>query len=116
MKRLAALGECMIELRHAGANDFVQGFSGDTLNTAIYLSRLLGADDARVDYVTALGDDPYSERMIAAWRAEGLGTNLVARLPGRLPGLYVIRTDSKGERSFHYWRGESASGLSGASS
>lgn len=108
MKRLAALGECMIELRHAGANDLVQSFSGDTLNTAIYLSRLLGADDARVDYVTALGDDPYSERMIAAWRAEGLGTNLVARLPGRLPGLYIIRTDSEGERSFYYWRGESA--------
>jgi hypothetical protein len=28
----------------------------------------------------------------------------VVRLPGRLPGLYVIQTDEKGERRFSYWR------------
>jgi 2-dehydro-3-deoxygluconokinase len=26
------------------------------------------------------------------------------RAPGRLPGLYLIETDAKGERSFSYWR------------
>ena len=39
---------------------------------------------------------------------EGVGTALIARLPGRLPGLYTIRTDDQGERSFTYWRGEAA--------
>jgi 2-dehydro-3-deoxygluconokinase len=28
----------------------------------------------------------------------------VARAPGRLPGLYAIRTDGHGERRFYYWR------------
>ena len=64
--------------------------------------------DARVDFVTALGDDPFSEEMLAGWQAEGLHTRLVARLPGRLPGLYIIRTDAGGERSFHYWRSAAA--------
>ena len=30
------------------------------------------------------------------------------RLPGRLPGLYTIRTDARGERSFTYWRSAAA--------
>ncbi len=45
-----------------------QSFGGDTLNTAVYLSRLLG-DRAQVDYVTALGDDSFSEAMCRAWAA-----------------------------------------------
>ena len=46
--------------------------------------------------------------MIVAWRKEGVGTDLLARLPGRLPGLYAIRTDTAGERSFYYWRSAAA--------
>ena len=30
------------------------------------------------------------------------------QLPGRLPGLYLIRRDAPGERSFHYWRGQAS--------
>jgi 2-dehydro-3-deoxygluconokinase len=54
--------------------------------------------------VTALGDDALSEAMVAAWRAEGVGTQEVLRVPGRLPGLYMIERDARGERSFLYWR------------
>ena len=42
--------------------------------------------------------------MIAGWAAEGVGTEQVARVPGRVPGLYIIQTDARGERSFLYWR------------
>ena len=42
--------------------------------------------------------------MLAAWRAEGVGTGLVVRVPGRLPGLYLIDTDADGQRRFYYWR------------
>lgn len=105
--RLAAIGECMIELRHRGENQLEQAFGGDTLNTALYLARLARGRFA-VDYATALGDDPYSAAMIAEWQGEAIGTERVRRIPGRLPGLYVIRTDAKGERSFYYWRGEAA--------
>lgn len=106
-KRVAAIGECMVELRDLGDGKLSRGFGGDTLNTAVYMARHL-ADHAVVEYVTALGDDPFSEEMLDAWRHEGLGTSHVVRLPGRRPGLYVIKTDDSGERSFFYWRGEAA--------
>lgn len=94
--KIATIGECMIELARDRDGRLMQGYGGDTLNTAVYLARL----GAKVDYVTALGDDPYSEGMIQAWQAEGVGTDLVIRAPGRLLGLYVIETDARGERRF----------------
>ena len=100
MPKVACLGECMIELREMADGRFSRGYGGDTLNTAVYLARL----GVTVDYVTALGDDPWSDEMIAGWAAEGVGTGKVARLPGRVPGLYIIQTDARGERRFLYWR------------
>jgi 2-dehydro-3-deoxygluconokinase len=108
MAKVASIGECMIELRHRGERDLELAYGGDTLNFAVYLARLTRGRGVSVDYVTALGDDPYSDAMLAMWRAEGLGCDLVARLPGRLPGLYTIRTDAHGERTFTYWRSASA--------
>lgn len=111
MKRLAFIGECMIELRDesaaSGPGAMHRTFGGDSLNSAVYAARCLGGEDAAVEYVTILGDDPFSNEMMAAWRAEGVGTEFVTRQTGALPGLYAIRTDSSGERSFHYWRGDS---------
>jgi 2-dehydro-3-deoxygluconokinase len=78
------------------------GYGGDTLNTAVYLARL----GVTPEYVTALGDDHYSDWLIDCWRAEGVQTNLVYRLAGRVPGLYMIDTDPDGERHFSYWRQE----------
>jgi 2-dehydro-3-deoxygluconokinase len=46
--------------------------------------------------------------MIAGWAAEGIGTKRVARLPGKLPGLYLIQTDDRGERRFFHWRDSAA--------
>src|SRR5829696_6032161 len=102
MPTVASIGECMIELFELADGRFARAWGGDTLNTAIYLARL----GVAVDYVTALGDDTWSEEMVAGWQAEGVGTGRVVRLPGRLPGLYVIQTDAGGERRFSYWRGE----------
>jgi 2-dehydro-3-deoxygluconokinase len=90
----------MIELSQAGNGLLQRSWGGDTLNTAVYLARLGGA----VDYLTALGDDPLSDEMLAAWSAEGVGTAHVVRMPGRLPGLYLITTDAAGQRRFDYWR------------
>jgi 2-dehydro-3-deoxygluconokinase len=104
MTGVACIGECMIELREADGGLYARGYGGDTLNTAIYLARL----GTEVDYITALGDDPMSDQMIADWASEGVGTERVARLPGKLPGLYMIRTDDNGERRFFHWRENSA--------
>ncbi len=100
----------MVELAPAlgDAGLFRRGVGGDSFNTAAYLARLAEAGEARVHYVTALGEDAVSARMIAAFRDEGLETELVFRIAGAGPGLYLIETDAAGERRFHYWRGESA--------
>jgi 2-dehydro-3-deoxygluconokinase len=105
--RIALIGECMIELQQRADGSLQQSFGGDTLNTAVYLSRAMG-DQAQVDYVTALGDDSFSDAMCRIWAGEGIGLDLVQRLPGRLPGLYCIQTDASGERRFLYWRNEAA--------
>jgi len=104
MTRVASIGECMIELKQAGGGLYSRGFGGDTLNTSVYLARL----GVAVDYITALGDDPLSSEMIAGWEAEGVGTSRVARLAGRLPGIYLIGTDARGERRFFHWRESAA--------
>ena len=104
---IAALGECMLELQGQAFGTLRQTFGGDTLNTAVYLARCGGAD-LRVHYATALGDDSLSAGMLERWQAEGVLTGLVQRLPGRVPGLYLIELDEGGERRFHYWRGQAA--------
>jgi 2-dehydro-3-deoxygluconokinase len=83
-------------------------FGGDTLNAAVYMSRLLDPAKVRVAYVTGLGVDGMSGEMLASWEQEGIDTRHVQRLPDRLPGIYMIETDATGERRFHYWRKDSA--------
>jgi 2-dehydro-3-deoxygluconokinase len=46
--------------------------------------------------------------MLERWRADGLDTRLTLRDPARLPGLYQVQVDPRGERRFLYWRQESA--------
>ncbi len=104
--RIACIGECMIELSQIDLDRGAArvGFAGDTLNTATYLARL-GAD---VSYVTNLGVDAFSVRMVDTLRTEGIDTTLIGRHDTRLPGLYSIEIDAQGERSFRYWRDSSA--------
>ncbi len=103
MTTVAAIGECMIEVADSGDGRAQLGFGGDTLNTALYLARL----GVQVDYHSALGDDASSARMLAAWREEGIGTAHVTSVTGATPGLYLVRTDAQGERSFQFWRDHS---------
>src|ERR1700704_3404527 len=104
MARVASIGEGMMELKQAPGGLFSRGFGGDTLNTAVYLARL----GVEVDYITALGDDSLSDEMIAGWAAEGVGISRVARLKGKLPGLYMSQTDDLGDRRFFHWRESAA--------
>lgn len=106
--RIACIGECMIEMLLPDANGVggVTGFAGDTFNAAVYLKR--AAPEIQVSYVTALGTDAASSRMIEAFQARGLDTSLVERRSDRLPGCYAITVSPEGERSFLYWRSASA--------
>jgi 2-dehydro-3-deoxygluconokinase len=105
--RVASIGECMVELTLPAETGSARvGFAGDTLNTAVYIKR--SAPAISVAYVTALGTDALSDRMIDFFRGEDLDTGLIERRPDRAPGLYAISTDAAGERSFTYWRENSA--------
>ncbi|HSI41674.1 MAG TPA: sugar kinase [Xanthobacteraceae bacterium] len=100
MARVTAIGEVMVEMARGDDGRYGLAHGGDTFNTAVYLARA-GIDTA---YATALGDDPFSDTIAAAAEAEGISTAAIARVPGRMPGLYLIATDPTGERRFHYWR------------
>ena len=104
-RRVISLGECMVELARNPDGRFGLAFGGDTFNAAVYLARGLAPEGPfRVAYATALGDDPYSDGIVAAGTEEGLDMSLARREPGRMPGLYLIETTDQGERSFWYWR------------
>ncbi len=61
-----------------------------------------------ISYVSAMGTDPLSEGIVTRWQDEGINTSLVLRDEHRTPGLYLIQLDDKGERTFLYWRNQSA--------
>lgn len=104
---IAVIGECMIELS-IKQDSTSRNFGGDTLNTSVYLSRLLTNKSFNIHYVTGLGTDPFSQEMLDAWQKEGIKTDLVQRMANKMPGLYSIVTDATGERSFYYWRNDAA--------
>jgi 2-dehydro-3-deoxygluconokinase len=102
--RIVTFGEGMIEISgHIGASGPIT-YGGDVLNMTVALARL----GHRPAFMTALGSDAWSEELLDRWTAEGVDCALIARHPSRVPGLYAIRVDGKGERSFTYWRDRSA--------
>lgn len=105
-RQFLSIGECMVEMAPTGTGDYHLGFAGDTLNTAWYARRTLGPE-WDVAYFTAVGQDAVSERMTGFIRDAGIRTDLIRELPDHTVGLYLIQLD-KGERSFAYWRSDSA--------
>src|SRR6266436_4153758 len=69
--RAVAVGEALIEFVRGGDGRFGIGCAGDTFNVAVYLARA-GID---VAFATALGDDPYSEAILALAAAEGVASD-----------------------------------------
>src|SRR5256885_13734446 len=89
--RIICVGEVMIELARGADNRYALSFGGDTFNTAVYLARAGIASG----YATALGDDPYSGALMSLAAAENVNTDLIMRMPGRMPGLYLIRSEER---------------------
>jgi len=106
---IAFMGECMVELSMHDAQ-LIQGYGGDTYNTAVYLSRLNKYFDTslKLHYLTGLGKDPLSKSMLSNFQKEGLNIDQVIIDDKRLPGIYYIDKDEQGERSFYFWRSNSA--------
>lgn len=101
-----SLGEAMLELSPRGDDQWRMGIAGDTLNTAWYLRAALPAVWS-VGYLTRLGSDAFSDRIADFIAGAGIDTSAISRDPQRGCGLYAISL-MNGERSFTYWRGQSA--------
>jgi 2-dehydro-3-deoxygluconokinase len=101
--RVVCVGEAVIELSRGPDGAFTAACAGDTFNTAVYLARA----GLSVGFASAVGDDPYSDSIVALALAEGLGTDLILRVPGRLPALSLIEPGRAGERLSRVW-GEGA--------
>lgn len=106
--RIACVGEAMIELSlDEGLSKIGFGFAGDTLNTAVYLRRNL-APEHDIAFVSAVGTDEFSNRMVHFIANQGVLVNNIERFADLLPGIYTISLDEAGDRSFNYWRENSA--------
>ncbi len=106
--KVACVGEAMIELSLDSAQDTAfLGVAGDTLNTAIYLRRDLPMEHD-VAFVSVLGRDELSDRIMDFIAKHGVSTKSIQRHPDLLPGIYAISIDDGGERAFSYWRDNSA--------
>jgi len=105
-KRFVAIGECMVEFAPTPEGTYAIGFAGDTFNTAWYVRQLTDRDKLNVIYVSAVGDDDLSRQLTSFVDGAGI-TPAFATIEGASPGVYMIfLTD--GERSFQYWRSQSA--------
>jgi 2-dehydro-3-deoxygluconokinase len=107
-KTAVFVGEPMIELIPDPSGDTaLMGVAGDVLNAAIYM-RAAAPADWDVSLVSAIGRDTLSDRIANFATSYGLRTDRLLRSHDRGPGLYAISVDAKGERSFSYWRSQSA--------
>ena len=97
--RVICVGEVLIELTRGTDGTFAPACGGDAFNAAIYLARA-GLD---VGFATAIGDDPYSDSIVALASAEQVSSALILRVPGRLPGLCLIERNRSGERVLSIW-------------
>ena len=97
----------MAEIRRDPTGGFRVGFAGDTFNTAVYCAREFGPA-ARIGYCTRVGRDPLSRAFLNAAKAERIDVSHVGFDRESHIGIYAVSTDNAGERSFHYWRGNSA--------
>ena len=106
MQKIVLMGECMLELRQAKDGLMLRSFAGDTFNTAVYMKRILAEQD--IAFMTAVGQDTISQQLLAVCTAENLNNQHIFTKSKRHPGVYLVETDEKGERSFLYWRDQAA--------
>src|SRR5436190_7676408 len=97
--RVICVGEALIELSRGADGTFTAACAGDSFNTAVYLARA-GLD---VGFASAVGDDPYSDSIVALASAEGLAANLILRVPARLPAHALVERAQSGERISRIW-------------
>jgi 2-dehydro-3-deoxygluconokinase len=97
--RVVSVGEVQIQLARGSDGRFSLNCGGDAFNTSVYLARA-GID---VAFASAVGNDPYSDAILAVASAEGISRDLILQAPGRLPGLSLIDEAAAGTERIYTW-------------
>jgi 2-dehydro-3-deoxygluconokinase len=105
-RRIAALGEPLLELQPAEDGGVHLAFGGDVANSMICLSRILGAGTKSISLITALGDSSYSAWLRQRLMREGIHV-IEPSIEGE-PGIYGLPLDPTTRPGFSYWRAQSA--------
>ena len=109
--KILSVGECMAEFSpDEQLGKFNLGFAGDTFNTAWYIAN--NHSDINSAYFSKLGDDELSDKMLEFMLDNRIDTTHVKKVSGSTIGLYLISLVN-GERTFSYWRNNSAATLLG---
>ncbi|HEV2443928.1 MAG TPA: PfkB family carbohydrate kinase [Steroidobacteraceae bacterium] len=106
IRRIAALGEPLLELQPAGDGGVRMAFGGDVANSMSCLCRIFGAGERRISLITALGDSSYSAWLRQRLTREGIQV-IEPSLEGE-PGIYGLALDPAAGPGFSYWRAQSA--------
>lgn len=105
-KPIVMIGECMLELVHQDASTLKRGYAGDTFNASVYMKRAFA--ELNVNFMSCIGNDPVSDQFVELMNKEKLGQDFIEIDPSHHMGVYLVKTDENGERSFVYWRSDSA--------
>lgn len=103
---LLFVGEAMLELVNKSSDTLGKSFAGDVYNTSVYLKRAFPEFTSK--FVTALGQDKLSAEFKQRVADEQIDTHLIAESDKHHMGTYMVVNDETGERSFIYWRNDSA--------
>ncbi|HET6512072.1 MAG TPA: sugar kinase [Candidatus Kapabacteria bacterium] len=99
---IVAIGECLVEFLELEDGRYAQSYAGDTLNTLFYASRL----GLKTGYVTAIGQDPYTEGIELLLDTEKIDRTICASDDG-INGTYFVLGHT-GTKRYHFLRKHSA--------
>tara|TARA_R110000868_G_scaffold380784_1_gene646941 strand:- start:112228 stop:113196 length:969 start_codon:yes stop_codon:yes gene_type:complete len=100
--KIASIGESLLELVNTHNQEFQMNFSGDAANIAVYLARYADDLNAKIDLVTAVGNDDYSLDMLNYWQSEHVGTQFIPQLRDHQTGLYLLNPNTSPIKSSYY--------------
>jgi 2-dehydro-3-deoxygluconokinase len=103
------MGEPMLEFSQLppapdGRRLYLEGFGGDTSNTAIAAAR----QGAKTGYVTAVGRDAGGDAFLKLWQSEGVDTSTVIRRPDMPTAVYFVLRREAGHEFLFYRAGSAA--------
>lgn len=101
--KIFAIGEALLELQKHQNNDIILGVGGDSLNFAVYASRLNQQSDD-IYYATQLGNDSLTPIIHDLLNKENINQQAITVDNSKSSGLYAIDNKDNGEKIFSYWR------------